>query len=134
MRIIVKYSYYVKYQIEKILFILISKEVRFMDIKVLLGKRVREYRQKYGMTQFQLAEKLGIDDKHLSRIELGKNMPQATVISKLAEVFQIEPKTLFEFSHLAPASELRQGLAKMIETLSDEQIILTYKYVKTFVI
>lgn len=105
-----------------------------MDIKVLLGKRVREYRQKYGMTQFQLAEKLGIDDKHLSRIELGKNMPQATVISKLAEVFQIEPKTLFEFSHLAPASELRQGLAKMIETLSDEQIILTYKYVKTFVI
>lgn len=43
-----------------------------MDIKVLLGKRVREYRQKYGMTQFELAEKWGIDDKHLSRIELGK--------------------------------------------------------------
>ena len=46
-----------------------------MEIKTLLGKRIREYRQKYGMTQFQLAEKLGIDDKHLSRIELGKNMP-----------------------------------------------------------
>lgn len=105
-----------------------------MDIKVLLGKRIREYRQKYRMTQFELAEKLEIDDKHLSRIELGKNMPQASTISKLAEVFQIEPKTLFEFYHLAPASELRQDLAKIIESLSDEQIILTYKYVKTFVI
>lgn len=105
-----------------------------MDIKVLLGKRVREYRQKYGMTQFELAEKLGIDDKHLSRIELGKNMPQAPTISKLAEVFNVEPKTLFEFSHLAPVAELRQDLAQMIDSLSDEQIILTYKYVKTFVI
>ena len=60
-----------------------------MDIKVLLGKRIREYRQKYRMTQFELAEKLEIDDKHLSRIELGKNMPQASTISKLAEVFNI---------------------------------------------
>ncbi len=105
-----------------------------MDIKVLLGKRVREYRQKYGMTQFELAEKLGIDDKHLSRIELGKNMPQASTISKLAEVFNIEPKALFEFSHLAPIQDVKQDLAKIIDSMTDEQIILTYKYVKTFVI
>lgn len=105
-----------------------------MDIKVLLGKRIREYRQKYGMTQFQLAEKLGIDDKHLSRIELGKNMPQAVVISKLAEVFNIEPKSLFEFSHLGTIDDVKKDLNKILETLSDEQVILTYKYVKTFVI
>ncbi len=105
-----------------------------MDIKVLLGKRIREYRQKYKMTQFELAEKLGIDDKHLSRIELGKNMPQAPVISKLAEVFNIEPKTLFEFSHLAPVAELKYDLVKMLDSMTEEQIVLTYKYVKNFVI
>ncbi len=105
-----------------------------MDIKVLLGKRIREYRQKYRMTQFELAEKLEIDDKHLSRIELGKNMPQAPVISKLAEVFNIEPKTLFEFSHLAPVGVLKQDLFKMLDSMTDEQIVLTYKYVKNFVI
>lgn len=105
-----------------------------MDIKVLLGKRIREYRQKYGMTQFQLAEKLGIDDKHLSRLELGKNMPQAVVISKLAEVFNIEPKSLFEFSHLGAIDDVKKDLNKILESLSDEQVILTYKYVKTFVI
>lgn len=105
-----------------------------MDIKIFLGKRIREYRQKYGMTQFQLAEKLGIDDKHLSRIELGKNMPQASVIAKLSEVFGVEPKCLFEFSHLAPIEDVKQDLNKIIDSLNDEQIVLTYKYVKTFVI
>ena len=105
-----------------------------MDIKVLLGKRVREYRQKYGMTQFELAEKLGIDDKHLSRIELGKNMPQAAIIAKLSEVFNVEPKILFKFSHLAPIDEVKQDLLKRIESMNDEQVVLTYKYVKNFVI
>lgn len=105
-----------------------------MDIKVLLGKRVREYRQKYGMTQFELAEKLGIDDKHLSRIELGKNMPQAAIIAKLSEVFNVEPKILFVFSHHAPIDEVRQDLLKRIESMNDEQVVLTYKYVKNFVI
>ena len=105
-----------------------------MDIKVLLGKRIREYRLKHGLTQFQLAEKLGIDDKHLSRIELGKNMPQDTVIANLAEVFGIEPKNLFEFSYLKPSSEVRKELTDMIDNLNDEQILLAYKYVRTFVL
>ena len=105
-----------------------------MDLQNLLGNRIREYRLKYGLTQFQLAEKLGIDDKHLSRIELGKNMPQANVIAKLAEVFDVEPKSLFEFSHLAPIQNVREDLNNIISNLSDEQIILTYKYGKTFVI
>ncbi len=105
-----------------------------MDIKLLLGKRVREYRQKLGLTQFQLAEKLGIDDKHLSRIELGRNMPQPAVIAKLAEVFNIEPKYLFEFNHLASPVEVRKELNDIIDNLNDEQIVLVYKYVKTFVI
>ncbi len=105
-----------------------------IDIKILLGKRIREYRKKHNLTQFQLAECLGIDDKHLSRIELGKNMPQANTILKLAEVFGIEVKDLFEFSYLKPASEIRRELNGLIQNLTDEQLIMTYKYVKSFVI
>ena len=106
-----------------------------MDIKELLGKRIREYRLKHNYTQFQLAEKLGIDDKHLSRIELGKNMPQAATLSAaLAEVFNVEVKDLFEFSHLKAVFELRKELLKLIGELNDEQIIFIYKYVKSFII
>ena len=105
-----------------------------MDIKELLGKRIREYRLKHNYTPFQFAEKLGIDDKHLSRIELGKNMPQAATLSALAKVFNIEVKDLFEFSHLKAVSELRKELTELIGELNDEQITFIYKYVKSFFI
>lgn len=105
-----------------------------MDIKVLLGKRIREYRLRYNMTQFQFAEKLGIDDKHLSRIELGKNMPQAETLQRLADVLGIEVKDLFEFSHHKTIIDLKSELNEILPKLSDEQILAVYKYVKTYVI
>ena len=105
-----------------------------MDIKYLLGKRIREIRQIHKYTQAQLAELLGIDDKHLSRIELGKNMPNPAVLEKVSEVFNMEIKDLFEFSHLSTPKEVRQMLMNTIQNLSDEQVVLAYKYVRSFVI
>lgn len=61
-------------------------------------------------------------------------MPQAAIIAKLSEVSNVEPKILFEFSHLAPIDEVKQDLLKRIESMNDEQVVLTYKYVKNFVI
>ncbi len=45
-----------------------------MDINknILLGKKIKEIKKKRGLTQDFLAEKVGIDAKHLSRIECGK--------------------------------------------------------------
>ena len=39
-----------------------------MNIKKLLGKRIKELRKNKGITQEALSEKAGIDSKHLSRI------------------------------------------------------------------
>lgn len=61
-------------------------------------------------------------------------MPQAAIIAKLSEVFNVEPKILFEFSPLAPIDEVKQDLLNRIESMNDEQVVLTYKYVKNFVI
>ena len=105
-----------------------------MDVKLLLGKRIREYRRKHNWTQAQLAEKLVIDDKHLSRIELGKNMPNPQLLENLAEVFQIEIKELFEFTHNDTPEKVKQKLLNILEELNDEQLRLTYKYVRTFII
>lgn len=37
-------------------------------------KRLMEYREKLGLTQIQMSEKLGIDQSHYSKIELGKKI------------------------------------------------------------
>lgn len=105
-----------------------------MDVKLLLGKRIREYRLNHKLTQAQLSEQLGIDDKHLSRIELGKNMPNPQLLERLAEIFNIEIKDLFEFKHHERPEDIRKEINKIIQTLDDEQLILAFKYLRTFVI
>lgn len=54
-----------------------------------LGLKIRQLRKSKGLTQEQLAEKLDIDNKHLSRIEKGKHMPTYNIIKKLSEVLEI---------------------------------------------
>lgn len=68
------------------------------DIRLKLAKRVRELREKTGMTQEQLAETSGIDYKHIQLLESKK--PRAArldTIEKLAKAFKISPAKLLDF-------------------------------------
>lgn len=68
-----------------------------MDIKKLLGNKIREIRIKKGFTQETLAEKLNLSAKSLSQIELGNNFVSAETLSKLCSTLDVKPKTLFDF-------------------------------------
>ncbi len=105
-----------------------------IDVKKLVGKRIREYRQKHKMSQEKLSEIIDIDSKHLSNIELGKNMPNPQLLLRIAIAFGIEIKELFEMCHLLPDEELKTELVRMIKQLSGEQLRYAYKYIKSFVL
>ena len=104
-----------------------------MDVKALLGKRIKEFRVDKGLTQAQLAEKIGIDDKHLSNIERGKNMPNPNILESIAEIFGVEIKDLFEFKHLKNSDEVKKELIDIINNLESRELVLAYKYIRTFV-
>ena len=53
------------------------------------GTVIRELREKNRMTQFQLAEKLGVSDKTVSKWETAKGYPDITLLEPIAEVFRI---------------------------------------------
>ncbi len=55
-----------------------------------LGIQIKQQRKLLGLTQEQLAEKAGIDNKHLSKIENGLHLPTYKTIKKLSEILQIE--------------------------------------------
>lgn len=55
-----------------------------------LGEKIRQIRKSKGLTQEQLAEQIGIDNKHLSRIEKGRHMPTYNIIKKLAQVLDFD--------------------------------------------
>ncbi len=105
-----------------------------MDIKHLFGKKLKEYRKKHLMTQAQLAEKVNVDDKHISCIESGKNFPSADLIERLATSLGVEPKDLFEFYYLQEIADLKSDLISMLDKLSQEELSLAHKYVRTFLL
>lgn len=53
------------------------------------GAVIRELREKNKMTQLQLAERLGVSDKTVSKWETAKGYPDITLLESIAEVFKI---------------------------------------------
>ena len=53
------------------------------------GAVIKELREKNKMTQIQLAEKLGVSDKTVSKWETAKGYPDITLLEPIAEVFGI---------------------------------------------
>lgn len=46
-----------------------------MDVRQVVGENVRKYRLEAGMTQEQVAEKMGVDRAYVSSLELGQRNP-----------------------------------------------------------
>jgi transcriptional regulator with XRE-family HTH domain len=65
------------------------------NIRLRLGKRVKELRLKRKCTQEKLAEIAGIDYKYIQRIE-GKSPPAVRIdtIERLAKALKVEPSKL----------------------------------------
>ena len=53
------------------------------------GAVIKELREKNKMTQLQLAEKLGVSDKTISKWETAKGYPDITLLEPIAEAFRI---------------------------------------------
>ena len=58
------------------------------------GRLLYNLRKKKGMTQKEVAEKLGILPKTVSKWETGHGFPDVATISKLAEVLGVSEKTI----------------------------------------
>jgi len=63
-----------------------------------LGKKIRQLRYKAGLTQEQLADKLGVGPQSVSKWENAVSMPDITTLPLLAETFGVSIDDLFSLS------------------------------------
>lgn len=68
-----------------------------MDIKLLVGKRVKELRNKLGVSQEELADMVGLDRTYITSVECGKRNISIVNIEKLAIAFQVSLHECFNF-------------------------------------
>ena len=60
--------------------------------KLNIGKQIKKYRVLRGMTQNDLAEKIGLTEKQISKIETGVHYPKFENFVKIMDILNIEMK------------------------------------------
>lgn len=56
---------------------------------MIIGKRIADLRKANDITQLELAERLGVTDRAVSKWETGGSYPDITFLPKIADIFNI---------------------------------------------
>ena len=88
-----------------------------------IGKFISELRKEKSMTQDQLAEKLGVTDKSISRWENGKTMPDLSMLTILSRELNVEISELLNGRRMnkEELEKLRDTINNIIEYSNEEK-------------
>ena len=103
-----------------------------MDLKQRLGERIKELRLKYGYTQEQLAELVDIATKTQSYIETGRSYPESKNIEAYAKIFNIDVANILDIHSTKDIPTIKQEIMEMIPEMSNEEIRILHKFLKSF--
>lgn len=78
------------------------------NIKSIVAKNIAELRQKKGMTQLELAEKLNYSDKAVSKWERAESMPDISVLVEISDMFEVPLDYLVREEHERPKPEKKK--------------------------
>ena len=80
-----------------------------------IGKFIAERRKKQNLTQAELAEKLCITDRAVSKWECGKSLPDASIMLELCEILDISVNELLTGEEIEMANYNEQAELNLIE-------------------
>lgn len=101
-----------------------------------LGVTIRRRRVEAGMTQAELAHKIGSADATLSRIERGKMSPSQAMIEAIATGLACSVRDLFEPGPPTPPRKIRPAHAKLVQVtdgMTDAEIDDIVRALRTLV-
>jgi transcriptional regulator with XRE-family HTH domain len=98
--------------------------------KELLGARIKELRKVRKFSQEELAEMIGVEPQHMSRIEGGRSYPSLDRLEKIAIALNVPLKDFFEFMHLEDAAERLENIETLAKGLSEDRQKFVYRMVK----
>ena len=89
-----------------------------MDL-IKIGKYIAGKRKSLGMTQRQLAEKLGMSDKSVSKWERGVCLPDVSVYKELCSILGISLNEFLAGEDIAPENMIQKSETNIIEVIRD---------------
>lgn len=90
-----------------------------------IGRRIKQYRQKAGLTQEQLAEKIDVATSTIAHAESGTSKPSLPLLLKAANALNITLDQLVCDNLPVASSYLEQDIAEMLAdcSVTEKQII-----------
>ncbi|HEY7061705.1 MAG TPA: helix-turn-helix transcriptional regulator [Chloroflexota bacterium] len=82
--------------------------------KAVMGTRFRALRERAGLTQAQVANRLGVSEGAYRAYEAGRNEPSFTAIPALAEALGVQPADLFPSPACQEAASLEHELVQNV--------------------
>ena len=94
-----------------------------MDIKKLIGYRIKNLRKRKGYSQEKLAEIAGINPKYLSSIERGEENPTLDLFMRLSQGLKVSIYEIFQIEHEGEQPRLlRKKLKSLGVEIKDEEL------------
>lgn len=86
-----------------------------------IGRFIAECRKKQGLTQMQLAEKLNITDRAVSKWETGRSLPDSALMMELCEILNITLIDLFSGEVVSMGDYNKELEKKLIEMAKQKE-------------
>ncbi|MDD6478509.1 MAG: helix-turn-helix transcriptional regulator [Oscillospiraceae bacterium] len=86
-----------------------------------IGKFIAECRKRENLTQMQLAEKLNITDRAVSKWETGKAMPDSSIMLDLCEILKITVNDLLSGEKITMDNYNKEMENKLIEMVKQKE-------------
>lgn len=96
-----------------------------MDVKR-IGLFLKELRKEKQITQEELAEKLGVSNRTVSRWETGSNMPDFDVLIELSDFYDVEIREILEGKKIEENSDSKEELLLIADYNNKEKNKLTF--------
>ena len=89
--------------------------------QIKIGKFITERRKNVNLTQMQLAEKLNITDRAVSKWETGRAMPDSSIMLELCDVLQITVKDLLSGEVVLMDNYNKELENKLLEMVKEKE-------------
>ena len=105
-----------------------------MNIKNLLGEKVKRLRKMRGFTQEQFAEMIDITPRNLCRIETGENFVTSETLDKIINALNVPADILFSYEHLKDEKEILADIYTYIDKIKQNSKLLekTHRLLRIF--
>ena len=84
---------------------------------VLLGKRITQFRKERGLTQVELAERLGVGQPVLSNYEHGRLRPNHVILATLAKALQVSSDELLGLRTTTGSPPLNRRFLRRLQAI-----------------